>query len=120
VSGCLQGPSLRLTPETAKGVEMSNFMKALVVLMALGMVATWSVWASDQVKPGEAVEVTGTVLESGHLQDDQGQKHMLAKDDETMQLMSHVGAKVEIKGTLIEQPEGETVIKIESYQVVTP
>ncbi len=99
---------------------MGNFMKALVVLMALGAVAAWSVWAGDQVRQGEAVEVTGTLLESGQLQDDQGQKHMLAKDEETLQLMSHVGAKVQIKGTLIEQPEGERAIKIKSYQVVTP
>ncbi len=99
---------------------MGNFMKALVVLLALGTVATWSVWAGDQVSQEEAVEVTGTLLESGQLQDDTGQKHMLAKDEETMQLMSHVGAKVQIKGTLIEQPEGERVIKIKSYQVVTP
>ena len=99
---------------------MGNFMKALVVLLALGLVATWSVWASNQVSQGEAVEVTGTVLENGQLQDDTGQTHMLAKDEETMELMSHVGAKVQIKGTLIEQPEGERVIKIKSYQVVKP
>ncbi len=99
---------------------MGNFMKALVVLMALGAVAAWSVWAGDQVRQGEAVEVTGTLLENGQLQDDQGQTHMLAKDEETMQLMSHVGAKVQIKGTLIEQPEGERAIKIKSYQVVSP
>ncbi len=99
---------------------MGNFMKALVVLMALAMVAAWSVWASDQVRQGDAVEVTGTLLENGQLQDDQGQTHMLAKDEETMQLMSHVGAKVQIKGTLVEQPEGERAIKIKSYQVVSP
>ncbi len=99
---------------------MGNFMKALVVFLTLATVAAWSVWAGDQVTQGEAVEVTGTLLENGQLQDDQGDTHMLAKDKETMELMSHVGAKVQIKGTLIEQAQGERVIKIKSYQVVKP
>lgn len=99
---------------------MGNFTKIVVIVLALAMVATWTVWASDQVNQGEAVAITGTVLKGGQLKDDQGQKYRLVQDEETFQLMSHVGAKVEIKGTLVERPEGDRTIKIESYQVVTP
>ena len=99
---------------------MANFSKLTVIIVALAMVAAWTVWASEQVDQGEAIQITGTVLKGGHLQDDKGQKYMLVQDAETLQLTSHVGAKVEIKGTLIERQEGEPSIKIESYEVVNP
>lgn len=99
---------------------MVNFTKIFAIVLALAMVAAWSVWASDQVNQGESVAITGTVLKGGQLKDDQGQKYMLVQDEEALQLMSHVGAKVEIKGTLIDRPEGDRTIKIESYQVVNP
>ncbi len=99
---------------------MANFSKLTVIIVALAMVAAWTVWASEQVEKGEAIQITGTVLKGGHLQDDKGQKYMLVQDAETLQLMSHVGAKVEIKGTLIERQEGDRPIKIQSYKVVNP
>ena len=99
---------------------MANISKLTAIILALAMVAAWTVWASEQIDQGEAIKITGTVLEGGHLQDDQGQKYTLVQDAETLQLMSHVGAKVEIKGTLIERQEGDRSIKIESYEVVNP
>ncbi len=99
---------------------MANFSKLTAIILTLAMVAAWTVWASEQVDQGEAIQITGTVLKGGHLQDDKGQKYMLVQDAESLQLMSHVGAKVEIKGTLIERQEGDPSIKIESYEVVNP
>ncbi len=99
---------------------MGNFMKAVAVIVALALVAAWSVWAGDQINQEAAVEITGTLLEGRRLQDDQGRKWILAQDEETLQLMSHVGAKVQIKGALIAHPEDQQIIKIKSYQVIRP
>ncbi len=56
---------------------MGNLTKIAVIIMALAMVAAWTVWASDQVNQGEAIEITGTMLKEGRLKDDQGQKYSL-------------------------------------------
>lgn len=99
---------------------MRNFPKVLAIVVALALVAAWTVWASEQVAPGEAIEITGIVLKNGELQDEEGQKYMLVQDEVTLQLMSHVDQKVEIKGTLIESQEGDRAIKIDTYEVVQP
>lgn len=51
---------------------MGSFSKAAAIIVILAMLAVWTVWASDQVNPGEIIEISGTVLKSGRLQGEQG------------------------------------------------
>jgi hypothetical protein len=90
------------------------------IVMALAMVAAWTVWASEQVNPGESVEITGTLLEGGTLLDEAGQHYVLVQDEAAIKLMRHVDETVAVKGTLTGRREGAPIIKIESYQVVQP
>jgi hypothetical protein len=103
-----------------KEVVMGKFTKVMTIVLALAMVVAWTVWASDQVATGESIEITGTVLKGGKLQDEEGQQYTLVQDEVTLQLLSHVDEKVEVRGTLIERQEGDQVLKIETYQVVNP
>ena len=48
---------------------MEKLSRALLVVTALVMLVSWTVWASEQVAEGEPVAISRTVLKSGILLD---------------------------------------------------
>ena len=94
-------------------------MKQRLVLMMVGLmlVFLFAGWASSMAAT-EEVQITGTVLKGGRLVDDQGQEYQMAKDEGALELEGQIGQKIEIKGTVLENSEGQKVIKINDYKVV--
>jgi hypothetical protein len=98
-------------------------MKRTTIFLVMGLTlmflcAAGAGWASSSASP-EEVQITGTVLKGGRLVDDQGHEYKMAKDEGALELEGQVGQKIEVKGTLLENSDGEKVIKINDYKVVT-
>ena len=89
----------------------------LVMGLTLALLFAGTGWASD-TSTAEEIELTGTVLKGGRLVDEQGQEYKMAKDEGALQLEAQVGQKIEVKGTVMENSEGQKVIKINDYKVV--
>jgi hypothetical protein len=96
-------------------------MKRTVTVMAIGLALAFlfigTGWASSPAA-GDEIQVTGTVLKGGRLMDDQGQEYLMTKDEGALELEGQVGQKVEVKGTVMENSDGQKVIKINDYKVV--
>lgn len=99
---------------------MKRSLNALVFVAALAMLISWTVWAGAQIDKPQEITVTGTVMKGGRLQDEQGHAYTLVQDENTLQLMNHVGEKVEIQGTVEDGRQGQKTIKIEVFELVTP
>lgn len=96
-------------------------MKRTVTVMAIGLALAFlfigTGWASSAAA-GDEIQLTGTVLKGGRLMDDQGQEYLMTKDEGALELEGQVGQKVEVKGTVMENSDGQKVIKINDYKVV--
>jgi len=96
-------------------------MKRSVILMIVGLtlavLLAGTGWASGTAAT-EDIEVTGIVLKGGRLVDDQGHEYQMAKDEGGLQLEGQVGQKIEVKGTVLENDDGQKVIKINDYKVI--
>ena len=96
-------------------------MKRTAMVMAIGLALAFlfigTGWASTAAA-GEEIQITGTVLKGGRLMDDQGQEYLMAKDAGAPDLESEVGQKIEVKGTVMENSDGQKVIKINDYKIV--
>ena len=96
-------------------------MKRTATVMAIGLALAFlfigSGWASSTAA-AEEIEITGTVLKGGRLVDDQGQEYLMAKDEGALELEGQVGQKIEVKGTVMENSEGQKVITINDYKVI--
>ena len=93
--------------------------RSATMMIALALVCCLAVpgWASSAPEQ-EDVQITGTLMQGGLLIDDQGQEYQMTKADGVLDLEGHVGQKIEVKGTLMENSEGQKVITIEDYKVV--
>jgi hypothetical protein len=89
----------------------------MMIGLALVFCLAASGWASSASEM-ENVQITGTVMQGGLLVDDQGQEYQMTKADGVLDLEGHVGQKIEVKGTLMENTEGQKVITIEDYKVI--
>ena len=96
-------------------------MKRSVILMIVGLtlavLLAGTGWASGTAAT-EDIEVTGIVLKGGRLVDHQGHEYQMAKDEGGLQLEGQVGQKIEVKGTVLENDDGQKVIKINDYKVI--
>jgi len=96
-------------------------MKRSVILMVVGLTLAFlfagTGWASSTAAT-EEIQVTGTVLKGGRLVDDQGNEYQMAKDEGGLELEGQVGQKIEVKGTVMENGDGQKVIKINDYKVI--
>lgn len=94
--------------------------KAMTMMIGLALVLCLAGlgWASSTPAP-EEVQVTGTVMQGGLLVDDQGQEYRMSKADGVMDLEGHVGQKIEVKGTLMENSDGHKILTIDDYKVVS-
>jgi hypothetical protein len=89
----------------------------LVIGLAVAFLLAGTGWASGTAAT-EEIELTGTVLKGGRLVDDAGQEYQMAKDEGALQLEDQVGQKIEVKGTVMENSDGQKVITINDYKVV--
>jgi len=96
-------------------------MKRNIIFMTVGLtlavLLAGTGWASSTAAM-EETQVTGTVLKGGRLVDDQGHAYLMAKEDGGLELEGQVGQKIEVKGTVLENSDGQKVIKINSYKVI--
>ena len=96
-------------------------MKRTAMVMAIGLALAFffigSSWAASSAT-GDEIQITGTVLKGGRLMDDQGQEYLMTKDEGALELEGQIGQKVEVKGTVMENSDGQKVIKINDYKVV--
>ena len=96
-------------------------MKRMAMAMAIGLALAFlfigTGWASSAAAEDE-IQITGTVLKGGRLMDDQGQEYLMAKDESALQLEDQVGQKIEVKGTVTENSDGQKVITIMDFKVV--
>ncbi len=49
------------------GLQMEKLVRALLVVTALAMLVSWTVWASEQVAVGEPVAISGSILKDSIL-----------------------------------------------------
>jgi len=95
----------------------------LLVVCALFMVVMVSGVALSAEK--KAVEqgieqgtmITGTINDTNQLVDKDGQAFGVADNEQGNELLTHVGEKVEVKGTVMES-EGKKLIDVSSYKVI--
>jgi hypothetical protein len=61
--------------------------------------------------------ITGTINDTNQLVDKDGQAFGVADNEQGNELLTHVGEKVEVKGTVMES-EGKKLIDVSSYKVI--
>ena len=92
----------------------------LLVVCALFMVVMMSgVALSADKKAAEQGKtmITGTINDTNQLVDKDGQAFGVADNAQGNELLTHVGEKVEVKGTVMES-EGTKKIDVSSYKVI--
>ena len=97
---------------------MKRSVMLMVVGLTLAVLLAGTGWTSSTAATDE-IQLTGTVLKGGRLVDDQGQEYQMAKDEGNLELEAQVGQKIEVRGTVLENSEGQKVIKINDYKVIT-
>ena len=66
---------------------------------------------------GQEILVTGMVNNANQLVAKDGQTYQIAETKEGMALSSHVGIKVQVKGTVMEK-EGKKQITVSNYEII--
>ena len=61
--------------------------------------------------------ITGTINDTNQLVDKDGQAFGVADNEQGNELLTHVGEKVEVKGTVMES-EGQKQIDVSAYKVI--
>ena len=90
-----------------------------LVVCALFMVGMMSgVALSGDKKAAESeVVITGTIDDANQLVDKEGQVFSIADTKEGRELVTNIGKKVEVKGTVMES-EGQKQISVSAYKVI--
>jgi hypothetical protein len=65
----------------------------------------------------QEIMITGTIDDANNLVDKDGQLFSIADTKEGMELATHIGVKVQVKGTVMES-EGEKQIKVSAYKLI--
>ena len=95
----------------------------LLVVCALFMVVMMSgvALSADKKAAEQGIEqgtmITGTINDTNQLVDKDGQAFGVADNAQGNELLTHVGEKVEVKGTVMES-EGQKQIDVSSYKVI--
>jgi hypothetical protein len=101
--------------------QKENVMKRTICLVvcALFMVVMMSgVAISAEKKAAESeVIITGTINGANQLVDKEGQIFSIAVTKEGQELVTNVGQKVQVKGTVLEN-EGQKQISVSAYKVI--
>jgi hypothetical protein len=90
-----------------------------LVVCALFMVVMMSgVAISAEKKAAESeVIITGTINDANQLVDKEGQVFSIAVTKEGQEMITNVGQKVQVKGTVLES-EGQKQISVSAYKVI--
>lgn len=97
-----------------KTISMVCCALFMVVLM------TGLVYSAEMEKAAaqeQTVTITGTINDANQLVDNTGQTFEIADTDEGNELLTHVGEKVQIKGTVMED-ESKKELSISSYEII--
>ena len=85
-------------------------------LFMVGMMSGVAISAEKKTAEQE-IMITGTVSDANQLVDQQGQIFSIADTKEGMELATHIGVKVQVKGTVMES-EGQKQITVSAYEVI--
>jgi hypothetical protein len=83
-----------------------------MVVMISGVALSAEKKAAEQ-----EIMITGTIDDANQLVDKEGQIFSIADTKEGNELVTHVGKKVQVKGTVLES-EGQKLIKVSAYEVI--
>jgi hypothetical protein len=83
-----------------------------MVVMISGVALSAEKKAAEQ-----EIMITGTIDDANQLVDKEGQIYSIADTKEGNELVTHVGKKVQVKGTVLES-EGQKLIKVSAYEVI--
>ncbi len=115
--------SIELNIPGIVGEKKEDVMKRTICLVvcALFMVVMMSgVALSAEKKAAEqeqGIMITGTINDSNQLVDNDGQIFDIADNEQGNELLTHVGMKVQVKGTVLES-EGEKLITVTAYEII--
>jgi DNA/RNA endonuclease YhcR with UshA esterase domain len=91
----------------------------LLVVCALFMVVMMSgvALSADKKAADQETMISGTINSTNQLVDKDGQAFGVADNEQGKELLTHVGEKVEVKGTVMES-KGMKEIDVSSYKVI--
>jgi len=85
-----------------------------MVVMMSGVALSAEKQAAEQ---DQGIMITGTINNSNQLVDKDGQIFSVADNEQGKELLSHVGMKVQVKGTVLES-EGKKLITVTAYEIL--
>jgi len=85
-----------------------------MVVMMSGVALSAEKKAAEQ---DQGIMITGTINNSNQLVDQDGQIFSVADNEQGKALLSHVGMKVQVKGTVLES-EGKRLITVTAYEIL--
>jgi hypothetical protein len=85
-----------------------------MVVMMSGVALSAEKQAAEQ---DQGIMITGTINNSNQLVDKDGQIFGVADNEQGKELLSHVGMKVQVKGTVMES-EGNKLITVTAYEIL--
>ena len=65
----------------------------------------------------QEIMITGTINDANQLVDKDGQAFGVADNEQGKELLTHVGDKVQVKGTVMES-EGKKLIEVSAYEII--
>ncbi len=95
---------------------------ALFVVVMMSGVAFSAEKGAATAEKGAAMQdqemmITGTINNANQIVDKDGQIFDVADTEEGKELLTHVGMKVQVKGTVLEK-EGKKQISVSAYQIM--
>jgi hypothetical protein len=85
-----------------------------MVVMMSGVALAAEKKAAEQAKE---IMITGTINDANQLVDKDGQVFSIAVTKEGQELVTNIGQKVQVKGTVLES-EGQKQISVSAYKVI--
>lgn len=82
-------------------------------LVIFTIIAFCSIAVADK-----SIKIVGTINEDGVFVDQNGTFYLLAEDEKSEELTENSGKKVEVKGSVEENSDGNKTISIESYKIL--
>jgi hypothetical protein len=85
-----------------------------MVVMMSGVAVSAEKKAMEQE---QGIMISGTINNSNELVDNDGQIFGVADNEQGKELLTHVGMKVQVKGTVMES-EGKSLITVTAYEII--
>jgi hypothetical protein len=98
---------------------MNRTINLLVCALFVVAMVTGVALAADKgaAKQEQELMITGTINSANQLVDKDGQIFNVAETDQGKELVTHVGMKVQVKGTVMES-EGMKKISVSAYKIM--